>query len=393
MGSSAKILTTHGGSLIRPPELIAILRARESGSGYDAAAYENILKGAIATVVREQAATGIDVVSDGEFGKSISWSRYIVERISGFEQRFDESAAALKKGEVVLPSRDRRAFPEFFAEYDKTQGLGGSLEGWVCYEPIKYVGQAALAHDIANFKAALAGVEVADGFMPVVAPASVLPYARDEYYSGDKERLFAIAAAMAHEYRAIVDAGLIVQIDDAWLPDMYDKSVPPWTMEEYRRWAGLCVDALNHAIGDIPPDRVRYHICWGSFNSPHTGDVPLKEIVDLVLSIRAGGFSIEMANPRHEHEWRLWENVRLPPGSVLIPGVISHQTNVVEHPELVAERITRLARLVGRENVVAGTDCGFAQGPFVRRVHPSIMWAKLHSLAEGAQIATRELFG
>ena len=238
----------------------------------------------------------------------------------------------------------------------------------------------------------MAGVSVTGGFLPVVAPASVLPQRQDEYYKSEEEALFAIADALHDEYTAIVDAGLTVQIDDAFLASYYDVMVPPLSLKDYRKWAGLRVEALNHALRDIPEERSRYHVCWGSWNGPHTNDVAVKDIVDLILDVRVGGYSLEMANPRHEHEWRLWETVKLPEGKVLLPGVISHATNIVEHPELVAERLVRLGRLVGRENVVGSTDCGFAQGPFGRRVHPSIMWAKLRALAEGAALATKELW-
>jgi 5-methyltetrahydropteroyltriglutamate--homocysteine methyltransferase len=224
-----------------------------------------------------------------------------------------------------------------------------------------------------------------------VAPASVLPQRKDEYYRSEEEALFAIAAALREEYRAIVEAGLTVQIDDAFLATTYDLMVPPGHLEDYRRWAAVRIEALNHALKGIPEERSRYHICWGSWNGPHTNDVPAKDIVDLVLRVNVGGYSLEMANPRHEHEWRVWETVKLPKGKVLLPGVISHATNIVEHPELVAERLVRLARLVGRDRVIGSTDCGFAQGPFGRRVHPTIMWAKLRALAEGARLASAVL--
>jgi 5-methyltetrahydropteroyltriglutamate--homocysteine methyltransferase len=227
----------------------------------------------------------------------------------------------------------------------------------------------------------------------VVAPASALPGAKIEHYKDEETYLFALADALHHEYKAIVDAGLYVQIDDAFLPYMYERMVPPMSKADYLRWAGLRIEALNHALAGIPQERSRYHICWGSWNGPHAFDVPLKDIIDLVLKVRVGHYSFEAANPRHAHEWRVWETVKPRPGQVLIPGVISHATNIVEHPELVAERIVRLAKIVGRENVIGGTDCGFAQSPFARRVHPSIMWAKLSSLVEGARIATDILWG
>jgi 5-methyltetrahydropteroyltriglutamate--homocysteine methyltransferase len=220
----------------------------------------------------------------------------------------------------------------------------------------------------------------------------VIPDRRNEYYASDEECLVAIAEAMRTEYRTIVDAGFLLQLDDARTAVTYDRMVPPASFQDYRSWVARHVDILNHAIAGIPREKIRYHVCWGSWPGPHVTDVPLKDIVDLILRLNVGAFVIEGANPRHEHEWRVWESVKLPEGSVLIPGVISHATNIVEHPELVAERIVRLARLIGPENVIAGTDCGFAQGPFHRRVHPSIMWAKLEALAQGARLASRELW-
>jgi 5-methyltetrahydropteroyltriglutamate--homocysteine methyltransferase len=258
--------------------------------------------------------------------------------------------------------------------------------------PIAYTGQAEIGRDIENFKAALAQAGRTEGFLPVAAPASVIPDRKNEYYKSEEDLLHAIAGAMRTEYRAIIDAGLTLQLDDARFAVTYDRMVPPASLADYRRWVEMHVEILNHALEGIPQDRVRYHVCWGSWPGPHTTDVPLKDVVDLILKVRAGTYLIEGANPRHEHEWRVWERVRLPAGKRLAPGVISHATNVVEHPELVAERIVRLARLVGAENVLASTDCGFAQGPFHRRVHPSIMWAKLEALVEGARLATQELF-
>ena len=218
------------------------------------------------------------------------------------------------------------------------------------------------------------------------------PELKDAFYGDEEKFIYALAEALREEYKAITDAGLTVQIDDAWLPAMYERMVPPGTPEDFRRWATMCIDALNHALRGIPERLTRYHICWGSWNGPHTADLPLKEFVDLILRINVGGYSVEGANPRHEHEWRVWEHVKLPEGRKLIPGVISHATNIVEHPELVAERVVRLAKLVGPENVIASTDCGFAQGALYRRVHPSIMWAKLEALVEGARLASDELF-
>ncbi|MBX6329810.1 MAG: cobalamin-independent methionine synthase II family protein [Pseudolabrys sp.] len=385
--SSKRILTTHVGSLIRPQRLQDFLRLKQAGRPYDEAAYRQCLAESVAEVVRAQARIGIDVVSDGEFGKSISWSQYALERLSGFERRpiTSEAANPFKRG------ADRTRFAEFYAELDAREGVATTSDA-VCVGPIRYTGEAELARDIANFKAALAGVTVAEAFMPVAAPASVIPDRKNEYYRSEEELQVAIAEAMRTEYRTILDAGFLLQLDDARSAVTYDRMVPPASFADYRRWLARQVEIINHAIEGLPSERIRYHVCWGSWPGPHVSDVPLKDIVDLILKVKVGAYVIESANPRHEHEWRVWEGVRLAPGQVLIPGVISHATNVVEHPELVAERIVRLARVVGREQVIAGTDCGFAQGPFHRRVHPSIMWAKLEALVAGARLASRELW-
>jgi 5-methyltetrahydropteroyltriglutamate--homocysteine methyltransferase len=271
-------------------------------------------------------------------------------------------------------------------------GLRQPRGDWACVGPVTYTGGQAIQRDIANLKAALSAAGVDAGFLPVVAPASCFPSLIDEHYGSEEAALIGIAEALREEYRAIVEAGLYVQIDDAFIPFMYDVMVPPATMADYRAWAQPRLDALSHALEGLPEERVRYHVCWGSWNGPHTNDVAMKDIIDLVLQVPAGSYLFESANPRHEHEWRVWEDVTLPAGKTIVPGVISHATNVVEHPELVAERLSRFASLVGPENVAAGTDCGFAQGPYIQRVHPSIMWAKLTALAEGAALATERVF-
>ena len=384
--SADRILTTHVGSLIRPPALQEFLRAKQAGKPFDQKAYDTCLTDSVADIVRHQAEIGIDVVSDGEFGKSISWSQYVLERLSGFERRpIARGANPFKRG------ADRERFAEFYAELDEREGVATTAES-VCVGPIDYGDTTELKRDIANFKAALQQVKVEEAFLPVAAPASVVPDRRNEYYANDEECLVAIAEAMRMEYRGIVNAGFLVQLDDARTAVTYDRMVPPATFQDYRKWVAQYVELLNHAVAGIPRDRIRYHVCWGSWPGPHVTDVPLKDIVDLILKLNVGAFVIEGANPRHDHEWRVWDGVKLPDGAVLIPGVISHATNVVEHPELVAERIVRLARLLGRENVIAGTDCGFAQGPFHRRVHPSIMWAKLEALVQGARLASTELW-
>jgi 5-methyltetrahydropteroyltriglutamate--homocysteine methyltransferase len=394
--STDRILTTHVGSLVRPDELVEAMKARRSGGGMADAEFDELLSHSVDEIVRQQAEAGIDLVSDGEFGKTISWSRYILERLAGFEDRPDPTSTASDPKRPLGPRTDVEQFPEFYAEYNKTQGFEDVMRNPVCVGPISYAGHEPLQRDIANVKAAVdnvnaAGHEVA-AFLPVVAPASVAYKRQDVYYRSEEEYVYAVAEALREEYRAIIDAGLMLQVDDAHLPMMYDNIVDPGTPEDFRRWARLRIDALNHALEGIPPERSRYHICWGSFNSPHVGDVPFREIADLVLSVNVGGYAIEMANPRHEHEWRVWADLDLPDDKVLIPGVIAHTTNVVEHPELVAERIVRLAELVGRERVIGGTDCGFAQGPYVRRVHPTIMWAKLAALVEGAELASKRLW-
>jgi 5-methyltetrahydropteroyltriglutamate--homocysteine methyltransferase len=403
-----RILTTHTGSLARPRAVLDFLAAEARGETIDAAAYERALDDAVADTVKRQVEAGLDVVDDGEMGKA-TWITYLYERVRGLEPRM----VPLEGGNILPPSRDRQAFPEFYAEHDaafarevenqvRIAGDSGSspsaaeieAEGkrWVCTGPLEY-DSAALDRDVARFKNALTDVEVTDAFLPVVAPASVY-WLDNEFYPTEEEFVFAVADALHEEYRRIVDAGLLLQVDDAVLMHEYDSILSlGGSVADYRRWAELRVAALNHALTGIPEDRVRYHVCFGSWHGPHAYDPPLAEVIDLVLSVNARYYLMEQANPRHEHEWRLWEDVELPEGKVLVPGVVTHHTNVVEHPQVVADRLVRLAKLVGRENVMGGTDCGFAQGAFLQRVHPSIQWAKLATLAEGARIATKELYG
>jgi 5-methyltetrahydropteroyltriglutamate--homocysteine methyltransferase len=385
--STDRILTTHVGSLVRPPELRAFLEAIRDGRDFDEDALQACLRASVADVVRMQAGVGIDIVSDGEFGKPILWNAYVNERLEGVER--DPAAPPA----VFPPANDARLFPEFWAEYGGSQGFDvADAIGFVCRGPVSYRGHEAIGRDIENFKAALESVDVTAGFLTAVAPASVFGIRWDDVYTSEEEFLYAVADALHEEYSLILDSGLQLQVDDAFITWMYDLMVPPGTLEDYRRWAASRVEIVNHALRGLPAERIRYHICWGSFNAPHVGDVPARDILDIVLTVNAGSYAIEMANPRHEHEWRLWEQTPLPEDKVLIPGVIAHVTNVVEHPELVAERITRLADLVGRERVIGGTDCGFAQGPFVQRVHPSIQWAKLSALADGARLASERLW-
>ena len=402
-----RILTTHVGSLVRPQALLDFLVAAERGESYDEAAYERALADAVGDVVRRQAAAGVDVIDDGEMGKS-SWITYLYERVSGIEPRL----VALDGARMLPPSRDRLAFPEFYAELDaeyartmenmlrvaepdRQAASAGEMqvEGkyWYCTGPIEY-DSSALERDIARLKDALAGVDVADVFLPVVAPASTY-WLRNEHYASEEEFVYALADALHEEYTGIVDAGFLVQVDDAVLLHEYDSILSlGGSVDDYRRWAELRVDALVHALSGIPQERIRYHVCHGSWHGPHAFDPPLAEVIDLILRVPARYHLIEQGNARHEHEWRLWEDVELPEGKVLVPGVVTHHTNVVEHPELVAERLVRLAKLVGRDNVMGGTDCGFAQGAFVQRVHPTIQWAKLEALAEGARLATERLW-
>jgi 5-methyltetrahydropteroyltriglutamate--homocysteine methyltransferase len=380
--STDRILTTHVGSIPRPPELLA-LGSTITGEPADKAAYDRQLTLAVADVVRRQIAIGIDVVNDGEFGKS-SWANYILERITGFEHRPNE----LRIPEWI--GADAERFPDYMKAELPRVIEGSPIEA--CIGAIDYVGRDALDRSIADLAAAIARTPPVETFMTAVAPASAAYDGINEYYASERDYVFAMAAALRVEYRAIHAAGLLVQVDDAVLANMYDALVRR-SPERYREWAELRIEALNHALEDIPEDRVRYHICFGSWHVPHTSDAPLDNIVDLILQVKAGAYSIEAANPRHEHEWRVWERVKLPHDRILIPGVVTHHTVTVEHPQLVADRLIRFARLVGRENVIAGTDCGFAQVDWIQRTHPSIMWAKYESLVEGARIASSELWG
>jgi 5-methyltetrahydropteroyltriglutamate--homocysteine methyltransferase len=390
-----RIRSTHVGSLARPPELQAFMRAQENGEGYDQDAFEACLRSAVADVVAKQADVGIDIVSDGEFGKTFTWAWYIRDRLEGFEERPFKEVALVGPKDPSRMGHDRTRFAEFYADYFRRNPIAEGVRERgeaVCVGPIRYVGHAAVKRDIDDLKSAMALVDVKEGFLPVVAPSSAVPIRVDEFYDGEEEFVFALADAINEEYRAITDAGLNIQVDDAYLATMYDTLVPPGTMRDYREWAELRTEALKRALKGVPREQTRYHVCWGSWNGPHSNDIPLREIVDLILQVPVGGYALEQANPRHEHEWAVWKDVKLPDEQVLLPGLISHATNVVEHPELVSQRIVRLAEVVGRERVIASSDCGFAQTPYLTRVHPTIMWAKLRSLVEGAELATRQLW-
>ncbi len=380
--STDRILTTHVGSIPRPPELLELANFN-SGPPKDLALYNERLHAAVAKVVRRQAEAGIDIVNDGEFGKE-SWANYIIKRVSGFEVRPDQLR------QLDWLGSDAERFKEYVAEAFPRAASGTPTEA--CVGPIAYRDHESLNRAITALTDGLKGVAVEEAFMTAVAPASTAYDGVNEFYPTEREYVFAIADALRQEYLAIHKAGLIVQVDDAVLANMYDALVRQ-SPARYREWAELRIEALNHALQGIPEDRVRYHLCFGSWHLPHISDAPLEEIVDLILRVKAGAYSIEAANPRHEHEWRVWETVKLPEGKILIPGVITHHIITVEHPRLVADRIIRFAKLVGRENVIAGSDCGFAQVDTIRRTHPSVMWAKFDALAEGARLASSELWG
>jgi 5-methyltetrahydropteroyltriglutamate--homocysteine methyltransferase len=394
--STERILTTHVGSIPRPESIRALLRSRLVGHAIDEAELAARAAEAVADVVRRQAEVGLDVVSDGEMSKT-SFLAYTDDRLTGFvtsTAASDPSAAPTGAGGAwarrVESRREWRAFREYYTEYLPREMPLASAPT-VCEGPVAYKGHALLEHDLATFKAALRGVAVAEAFVPAIAPAMV-GRGQNRYYPSEEAYVFAIAEALRTEYRAIVDAGFILQIDDPGLGETWDMLIPAPPLEDYRRMQARNIDALNHALAGIPEDRVRYHLCWGSWQGPHLHDLGLRDVVDLVLRVKAGAYSIEAATPRHWHEWRVWEDVRLPEGKVLIPGVIAHTTAVVEHPETVAERIATYAGLVGREQVMAGVDCGFAQGALFQRQHPSIMWAKFEALVEGARLASARLW-
>ena len=392
--SDQRILTTHVGSLPRPDDLMALYAADAPDE-----TLQPRLRAAVADIVRQQAEIGVDVVNDGEYGKAMrsamdfgAWWSYVYPRLAGYELR--EEQARKGRAAWTYGSKERKEFAAFYAAEASAaataQQAGTStarLYGLTCTGPVKYVGHAAIKRDIDNIAAAVRANRVEDTFMTAVSPATlqILPNA---YYKNAEDYTIALAEAIREEYKAIVDAGFILQIDDPALVDIYD-----WwfSMNDdvagYRKWAAFQVEAVNHALQGIPEDRVRFHICWGSWHGPHKGDVELKDVVDLLLKVKAQGYSVEAGNVRHEHEWKVWQDTKLPDGKVVIPGVVSHATNVLEHPELVADRIVRFARAVGRENVIASTDCGLGG-----RVHPQIAWAKLGALAEGARLATKQLW-
>ena len=389
--SSGRILTTHAGRLSGPPELVEVTRAIQSGKSDDIEGAMPLIRESMADVIKHQVDLGIDIVSDGELGKIGFGLAYYSKRLTGLSSR------PVRPGEAPTMSAgtaERQEFAEFYRELGTFGGggtAGAAVPNRVIVDgPIKYIGQKEVARDIELFKTSLArsGVTPGETFMCVLAPGWLEHFFYNEYYKTDEEYLFALAEAIGEEYRAVVDAGFILQLDDPGLPDTFDMIVPNPTIEEYRKFEQIRIDAQNHALRGIPEDRVRYHICWGSWHGPHTHDLPLKHVVDLMLQVKAEAYSVEAANPRHEHEWKVWRDVKLPEGKILIPGVVSHASNVVEHPELVADRIIQYSELVGKENVIAGTDCGMGN-----RVHAQIGWAKLKALAEGAEMASKQLWG
>jgi 5-methyltetrahydropteroyltriglutamate--homocysteine methyltransferase len=400
--STDRILTTHVGSLPRPADLIEANRAREAGEPCDEAGFQRQLRAAVSGVVLRQRQTGIDVPGDGEFGKSMghrvnfgAWMSYAYHRLGGLDlagpDMLDMAPRRSSPGQLRLTSfadrRDRARFAAAYADPESGVSTGPRpVTGPVCVAPLTYIGGDAIRADIANFKAALGAAGVEEGFMTSIAPGSTTRMG-NAYYKTDEEFLFAAADAMREEYKAIVEAGLVLQLDDPALATNWDMINPEPTVEEYRRFATMQVAALNHAIRGLPRDRIRFHLCWGSWHGPHTTDIPLRDIVDVMLTINAHAYSFEAGNVRHQHEWQVWQEVKLPEDKLILPGVVSHATNVVEHPELVADRILRFANIVGRERVIASTDCGLGG-----RVHAQIAWAKLEALTQGAALASRRLW-
>jgi len=378
-----RILTTHVGSLPRPQSLSALLFARATGGNYDQKALAGELQQAVNDIVRKQGELAVDVISDGELSKT-SFQYYVTDRLGGIE--------AFKPKPGVRPTRENRAFPTFYKDGSHS---GTQPTRYACTGALKYVGHEQVAADIANLKAGLKGAPPVDVFMPSVSPSSCVGLMENRHYRDEEEHLYAVAEVLREEYQAIVAAGFIVQIDDPRLAMNYMLN-PELSVEQQRAWAAKRIAALNHALRGIPAERVRHHTCYGINMGPRTSDFELKHLADLIVTINAGCYSFEMANPRHEHEWKVWETVKLPEGKVLAPGCITHASVIVEHPELVAERILRLARVVGRERVMAVSDCGFASTLSPKdppEIEPEIVWAKFESLAAGARLASRVLWG
>ena len=394
--STDRILTTHVGSLARPDDLVPILRAKDRGQPYDAETCAKLVRDAVADVVRRQTEAGVDIITDGEQGKA-SFFGYIVERFNGFTRK---PAPPEREGNPRGGSREYRAFPDYYAWSERIAewagGRGGDRHRYgidVCTGPVSYKGHAAVRTDIENLQRALTGQRHEEVFVPAIAPSYIFATLPNEFYRTDEEYEQALADALREEYRTIVDAGFVLQIDDPRLITQY-MMIPDLSVADCRRWAEKRVEAINYSLRGIPREQVRFHTCYSIDVGPRVHDMELKDIVDILLKINAGAYSFEAANPRHEHEYHVFEQTPPPDGTILIPGVISHTTNLVEHPQLIAERIVRYAKIVGRENVIAGADCGFAaSGIRFNDVHPSVVWLKFAAMAEGARLATRQLWG
>ncbi|HZT86701.1 MAG TPA: cobalamin-independent methionine synthase II family protein [Stellaceae bacterium] len=385
--STDRILTTHVGSLPRPDDLAPLIQKKAQGEPIDEGLFAAKVREAVAAVVRRQVEAGIDIVADGEMGR-VGFIPYVNERLAGIEPSPGGDAA-----NYWSLSREYRAFPEFYAWTASLPGTAGRTgrTRWVCTGPVSYKGHAALRQAIDDLKRALARVPHEEAFMPAVSPSNLANWNRNEYYEREDDYLLALAEALREEYRAVIDAGLILQVDDPLLASYYVMH-PEASVEACRRWANGRVDVLNHALRGLPADRIRYHTCYSINIGPRVHDMELRHIVDIMLRVNAGAYSFEAANPRHEHEWQVWETVKLPAGKSLIPGVITHSSNIVEHPELIAQRIARFAGAVGRENVIAGADCGFASFASTCEVHPTVVWTKLAALGEGARLASKALW-
>ena len=388
--STDRILVSHAGALPRPDDLRDLLMARESGKDYDKATYERRVGEVIAEVVQKQVETGIDIVNDGEESKR-SFSSYAQTRIKGFVERTVDTTG--QPNTIYL--RDLQDFPGFFgagrSAFGGQDGLARNFTTTAtqvfCVEPLEYIGQAEIQDDIARFKAALKDVQVEEAFLPAVAPGTIEHWMKNEYYKTDEEFVYAIAEAMRPEYEAIANAGFILQIDD---PDLGDgwQMFPQMSTADYHKYAEMRIDALNHALRNVPQDLIRFHICWGSHHGPHKYDLPLEDLADLIVKVKADCYSVEAANTRHEHEWRAWEKVKIGDGKSLMPGVVGHTSDMIEHPQLIADRLVRYANIVGRENVIAGTDCGL--GPRVG--HAEIVWEKFRAMSDGARLASQQLW-
>jgi 5-methyltetrahydropteroyltriglutamate--homocysteine methyltransferase len=383
--STDRILTTHVGSLPRPDDLFELMLARMDGKPVDEKAYAERVRRAVRDTVKEQVAAGLDVVNDGEMGKP-SFITYAAQRLDGLQKREGNRPSPFAN------TRETRDFPEYYQSAVAEQVSARRRRAlMVCAGPIKYKGQAALKTELDNLKSALEGSGAAEAFVPAIAPSNIETTTPNEYYKSAEEYVFAIADAMREEYKAIVDAGFLLQIDDPFLVTYYIMR-PELSIAECRKWAEVRVEALNAALKGLPADRIRFHTCYSINMGPRVHDMQLKDIVDIILKVNAGAYTFEAANPRHEHEWEEWRRAKIADDKVLIPGVITQSTVLVEHPELVAQRLVRFADVVGRERVIAGADCGFASFAGSNEVHPSIVWAKFKSLFEGSRIASRQLW-